>query len=125
MDQRCEEFACGSDPSGERGTVAVDALAVIDLRLPVEWLMIGMETRTCASKPGPVSPRSMGRWRSLHDPIAGVAAKLLAHTDDLKTHYSISAVSWRSRILPPQSGKEFCSGMRVTQSISKLSSTFS
>jgi hypothetical protein len=30
----------GADPSGEGGTVKVDALASIDLRLPIQWLVI-------------------------------------------------------------------------------------
>ena len=42
IDQRREESACGADPAGKRGAIELDSFAGIDLRLPVQRLMIGV-----------------------------------------------------------------------------------
>jgi hypothetical protein len=88
FDQRCEEFACGSDPSGERGAVEVDSFTGIDLRLAVERLMIGVLRDQHVSeqaRTGEPAIDGTGRRRGLHDAVAHIAAQLRAHmADDLE-----------------------------------------
>lgn len=42
IDQRREEITRSTDPTGKRGAIEVDSFAGVDLRLPVQRLMIGV-----------------------------------------------------------------------------------
>src|SRR5258706_10140918 len=88
FNQRSQQFAGCAHPSGKGRAIQVDAFASIDLRLPVERLMIGIlryqyvgeQTR---SREAAVD--GARRRRSLHDAIAGIAAQLRPHmADDLE-----------------------------------------
>ena len=62
FDQWREQLAGCADPSGQRGAVEVDAFASVDLRLPIERLMIGiLRDQHMREQTGPASPRSIGR----------------------------------------------------------------
>ena len=88
FNQRSQKFAGCAHPSSECRAIQVDAFASIDLRLPVERLMIGilryqyMCEQTRSREPTIDRPR----WcRCLHDPVAGIAAQLGPHmTENLE-----------------------------------------
>src|SRR5271168_2050507 len=88
FNQRSQQFAGCAHPSGKGRAIQVDAFASIDLRLPVERLMIGilryqyMGEQTRSREAAVDGAR---RRRSLHDAIAGIAAQLRPHmADDLE-----------------------------------------
>jgi hypothetical protein len=82
FNQRSQQLAGRAHPSGECRAIQVDAFASIDLRLPVERLMIGilryqyMCEQTRSRKSAVDGAR---RCRGLHDAIAGIAAQLGPH----------------------------------------------
>ncbi len=89
FDKRREQMACCADPARERGAIEVDALAAVDLRLPIERQRVGIFGDQNMGQQAGTSDTAVdgpGRCRSLHDPVAAVAAQLRADVaDDLET----------------------------------------
>ena len=88
FDQRSQQFAGCAHPSGKGRAIEVHALASIDLRLPIERLMIRILRYQYVGERARSSEAAVDRSRrrrSLHDAIAGIAAQLRTHmADDLE-----------------------------------------
>jgi hypothetical protein len=88
FNQRSQKFAGCARPSGKGRAIHVDAFASIDLRLPVERLMIGIlryQYMCEQTRHREAAVDGARRRRSLHDAIAGIAAQLRPNmADDLE-----------------------------------------
>ena len=82
LDQRHQAGGGGANPLGERGDAEVDALAGIDLALPVQRQMRSVfaeQDLRQELRSGAAASDRMERRRRLGDLLAGPAGKLLAH----------------------------------------------
>lgn len=77
INQRCKQITRSADPPRQRGAVEIDAFASVDLRLPIQRLMIGvLRDQHMRQQTGASESAIDGPWgcRRLHDPLAGHAA---------------------------------------------------
>ena len=82
LDERRQRGAAGADPVGQRRDLQLDALAGIDLALPVQRLMLaelGIEDHRQQVRAGPAAGDRVEGRRRLGDRLAGAAGKLLPH----------------------------------------------
>jgi hypothetical protein len=87
IDQRSEQLAGGTHPTGQSGTIKIYALAGIDLRLTIEWQVVPILGDQHMSKQSRTSQATVDRpcrSRRLDEAVATCAGELRPHmTDDL------------------------------------------